>query len=151
MTTDIKIIYLIKLYFYKMNGTDRTDNIVKKQIFSLNRHLPRRRKTLAELLEEEKPHVIGADGTRHRFRNAEIKKLATLIDEKDYKNLKLPIYIEIDPNKGGSRIAGRLETKIICKILNLNSCENEVFIYKPDIKELRKEYPTATQYIFLVR
>jgi uncharacterized protein (UPF0216 family) len=134
-----------------MSSLDRTDNLVKKQVLSLNRHLPRKRKTLAELLEEEKPHVIGADGTRHRFKNVEIKKLATLIDEKDYKNLKLPIYIEIDSNSEGSRIAGRLETEIVCKILNLDSCKSELYIYKPDIKELRKELPTGTQYIFLVR
>ncbi|HML05266.1 MAG TPA: DUF61 family protein [Methanobacterium sp.] len=134
-----------------MSQLDRTDNIVKKQVLSLNRHLPRRRKNLGELLEEKKPHVIGADGTRHRFKNAEILKIASLIDEKDYKNLKLPIYIEIDSTREGSRIAGRLETDIVCKILNLDSCKSELYIYKPDIKELRKELPTATQYIFLVR
>lgn len=134
-----------------MSSLDRTDKIVKKQVLSLNRHLPRKRKTLAELLDEEKPHVIGSDGARHRFKNAEIKKLATLIDEKDYKNLKLPIYIEIDSNSEGSRIAGRLETEIVCKILNLDPCKSELYIYKPDIKELRKELPTGTQYIFLVR
>ena len=134
-----------------MSQLDRSDNIVKKQVLSLNRHLPRRRKNLAELLKEEKPHVIGADGTRHRFRSIELKKIASLIDEKDYKNLKLPIYIEIDSTSSSSRIAGRLETTIICKILNLDPCKSEVYIYKPDIKELRKELPTATQYIFLVR
>lgn len=134
-----------------MSGLDRADKIVKKQVVSLNRHLPRRRKNLAELLEEEKPHVLGADGTRHRFRSSELNRLASLIDKKEYKNLKLPIYIEIDSTSSSSRIAGRLETKIICKILKLDPCKNEVFIYKPDIKELRKELPTATQYIFLVR
>jgi uncharacterized protein (UPF0216 family) len=134
-----------------MSQLDRTDNIVKKQVLSLNRHLPRRRKNLAELLGEEKPHVVGADGTRHRFRGAELKKIASLIDEKDYKNLKLPIYIEIDSTSSSSRIAGRLETTIVCKILNLDPCKSELYIYRPDIKELRNEFPTATQYIFLVR
>ncbi|MGB9937469.1 MAG: DUF61 family protein [Methanobacterium sp.] len=134
-----------------MSRLDRSDNLVKKQILSLNRHLPRRRKNLAELLEEEKPHVLGADGTRHRFRSAELKKIASLIDEKDYKNLKLPLYIEIDSTSSSSRINGRLETKLVCKILNLKQCKDELFIYKPDIKKLRIEFPTATQYIFLVR
>jgi uncharacterized protein len=134
-----------------MSGLDRADNIVKKQVLSLNRHLPRRRKNLAELLDEEKPHVMGADGTRHRFRNAEIKRLAALIEENEYKNLKLPIYIEIDSTSSSSRITGRLETKIVCKILKIDPCKSELFIYRPHIKELRNEFPTATQYIFLVR
>ena len=134
-----------------MSKLDRADNILKKQVISLNRHLPRRRKTLAELLEEERPHVMGADGTRHRFRNSELKKIVDMVDEKEYKNLKLPIYIEIESTNTGARIVGRLETQVVCKILNMESCKNEVFIYRPDIKTLRSEFPTATQYIFLVR
>ena len=127
-----------------------SENLLKKQVVSLNRHIPRKRKTLAELLVEKKPHVIGADGTRHRFKNSEIKKIADLIDKSEYKNLKLPIYIEIEPTSG-ARIAGRIETKIVCKILNLDPCKSELFIYRPEIKILRSEFPTATQYIFLVR
>ena len=128
-----------------------SDNLLKKQVISLNRHLPRRRKNLAELLNEDKPHVIGADGTRHRFRSIELKRLASMMEKREYKNLKLPIYIEIDSTSSASRITGRLETRIICKILNLDPCKSEIFIYRPEIKELRKELPTATQYIFLVR
>ena len=74
-----------------------------------------------------------------------------MIEEKEYKNLKLPIYIEIDSTSSASRITGRLETVLICKILNLDPCKRELFIYRPDIKKLRNEFPTATQYIFLVR
>lgn len=128
-----------------------SDNLLKKQVVSLNRHLPRRRKTLDELLDEEKPHVMGADGTRHRFRSIELEKLATLIDKNDYKNLKLPFYIEIESTTSGARIAGRLETQIVCKILKIDPCKSELFIYRPEIRALRSEFPTATQYIFLVR
>ena len=134
-----------------MSKLDRAGNILKKQVISLNRHLPRRRKTLAELLEEERPHVIGADGTRHRFRSTELKKIADIIDKNEYKNLKLPIYIEIESTTSGARIAGRLETEVVCNILNLDPCKRELFIYRPEIKVLRSEFPTATQYIFLVR
>ncbi|MEN6291749.1 MAG: DUF61 family protein [Methanobacterium sp.] len=134
-----------------MKKLDRSDNILKKQVISLNRHLPRRRKTLAELLEEERPHVLGADGTRHRFKNTELKKIASMIDKEDYKKLKLPIYIEIESLTSGARIAGDIESTIICKILKIDPCKRELFIYRPQIKELRIEFPTTTQYIFLVR
>ncbi|MGZ7095566.1 MAG: DUF61 family protein, partial [Methanobacterium sp.] len=68
-----------------------------------------------------------------------------------YKKLKLPIYIEIESMTSGAKVTGRLETEIACKILNKESCKNEVFIYRPEIKELRSVFPTATQYIFLVK
>ncbi len=129
-----------------------SDNLLKKQVISLNRHIPRRRKTLSELLEEEKPHVMGADGTRHRFKNAELQKIASIIEERDYKRLKLPIYIEIESMTSGARIKGQLETMITCKILEIESdCKNEIFIYRPQIKKLRSVFPSATQYIFLIR
>ena len=134
-----------------MKKLDPSDNILKKQVISLNRHLPRRRKTLAELLREERPHVLGVDGTRHRFKNAELKEIASMIDKEDYKKLKLPIYIEIESLTSGARIAGDMESTIICKILNIDPCKRELFIYRPQIKELRIKFPTTTQYIFLVR
>ena len=60
---------------------------------------------------EERPHVLGADGTRHRFKKDELKKLSEIFGETEHHLLKLPIYIEIDSNASGSRISGRLETQ----------------------------------------
>jgi uncharacterized protein (UPF0216 family) len=132
-------------------GYNRGDRLVKKQILSLNKHLPRQRKFLEELLQMEKPHVIGADGTRHRFKKDELKKISAILSESEYHLLKLPIYIEIDSMASGSRISGRLENKVICNILALKNQDIEIYLYRKDIKMLRKELPTTTQYIFLVR
>lgn len=130
---------------------NRGDRLVKKQILSLNKHLPRQRKFLDELLHEEKPHVLGSDGTRHRFKKDELKKLSKILEENEHHLLKLPIYIEIDSNASGSRISGKLETKVICSVLEIEECSYEIYLYRKDIKMLRKEFPTTTQYIFLVR
>jgi uncharacterized protein len=130
---------------------NRGDRLVKKQILSLNKHLPRQRKFLDELLLEERPHVVGADGSRHRFKKDELKKLSEILDKSEHHLLKLPIYIEMDSNAAGSRISGRFENKVICGVLDIENCPNETYLYKPDIKILRKILPTTTQYIFLVR
>ena len=130
---------------------DQADRLLKKQIFSLNRHLPKQRKNLKELLEEDKPRVIGADGTRHRFKRDELKRIAKIIPEKDQSRLKLPIYLEIESETSGTRVAGDLELKILCNILKLEDCGREMYIYRPDLKIIRRELPTTTQYIFLVR
>jgi uncharacterized protein (UPF0216 family) len=130
---------------------NRGDRLVKKQILSLNRHLPRKRKFVDELLKEEKPHVVGADGIRHRFKKKELKIIKEILDESELHLLKLPIYIEMDSNAAGSKISGRLENKVICKILEIHESSNETYLYRQDIKMLRKELPTTTQYIFLVR
>ncbi len=133
------------------NNSDPADRLLKKQIFNLNRHLPRQRKNLKELLEEDKPHVIGADGTRHRFKRNELEKIAKIISKKDYTRLKLPIYLEIESQPSGVRVTGKLVLKIFCEILDLEDCGIEMYIYRPDLRIIRKELPTTTQYIFLVR
>jgi uncharacterized protein len=130
---------------------NRGDRLVKKQILSLNRHLPRKRKFLDELLKEEKPHVVGADGIRHRFKKVELNLIKEILSESELHLLKLPIYIEMDSNAAGSKISGKLENKVICKILDIPECSNETYLYRHDMKTLRKELPTTTQYIFLVR
>ncbi|HHT19072.1 MAG: DUF61 family protein [Euryarchaeota archaeon] len=130
---------------------NRNNRLLKKQIMSLNRHLPKERKSLKELLGENKPHVLGTDGTRHRFKRNELKKISSIIPNELWGQLKLPIYIEIDSDSSGSRITGKLECQIFCQILGRDDCDDEIYIYRPDIKLVRKILPTTSQYIFLVR
>jgi len=133
------------------NNSDRADRLVKKQIFNLNRHLPSKRKNLKELLEEDRPHVIGADGTRHRFKSAALQKISKLIPSKNYHLLKLPLYLEIESQTSGARISGKMELEVVCQILDMECRRNEIYIYRPDLKIVRRELPPTTQYIFLVR
>ena len=134
-----------------MRHDNQGDRLVKKQILSLNKHLPRKRKFLDELLLEERPHVVGGDNSRHRFKREELRRISEIIGESEHHLLRLPIYIEIDSNASGSRISGRLENKVICNVLKIKDCNAERYLYRKDIKILRKELPTTTQYIFLVR
>jgi len=130
---------------------NREERLLKKQIMVLNRHLPRRRKTLKELLGEERPHVLGNDGTRHRFKKKELDKISSFISPDKWGQLKLPLYIEISSEMNGSRIKGKLECRVVCRILEKEDCGEEIYIYRADVKVVRMELPTTSQYIFLVK
>jgi len=130
---------------------NREERLLKKQIMVLNRHLPRRRKPLKELLGEERPHVLGNDGTRHRFKKKELDKIASFISPDKWGQLKLPLYIEISSEMSGSRIKGKLECRVVCRILEKEDCGEEIYIYRADVKVVRRELPTTSQYIFLVK
>jgi uncharacterized protein (UPF0216 family) len=131
---------------------DQSDRLLKKQILSLNRHIPRQRKAVSELLVEDKPHVVSVDGSRHRFKRKELEMVASMLSDSERDVLKLPLYIEMDTMASGARVAGRLETRILCKILERKECpRDEIFIYRPEMKLIRQKLPTVTQYMFLVR
>ncbi|MDP1553233.1 MAG: DUF61 family protein [Methanobacteriaceae archaeon] len=130
---------------------DKSDIMLKKQIFNLNRHIPLERRNLEDLLRDERPHVLGVDGNRHRFKRSELERISKIIKPEEYYKIKLPIYIEIESNISGARILGNLEIDIVNSILKKDNQGDEVFIYRPEIRILRKELPTTTQYMFLVK
>lgn len=65
--------------------------------------------------------------------------------------MRLPIYIEIESDTSGARIAGEVEVKVVGEVLGRDDDGDEIYIYRPEIRVLRARFPTATQYIFLVR
>ena len=130
---------------------NQKERLLKKQIMVLNRHLPRRRKTLKELLGEDKPHVLGTDGSRHRFKKNELENIASLIPEESWEKLKLPLYIEISSEMSGSRIKGNVECRVVCQILEKDDCSEEIYIYRGEVKVVRSKLPTTSQYIFLIK
>ncbi len=128
---------------------------ITRAIRALNRHLPAERKTLAALLREDKPAVRGRDETIQHIKKEELRKIAGLIPEEAYSKLKLPIYIELTPDygRGISRIRGRMECEVVLKLLDKPESHEQprdtIFIYRDDIRRLRRELPTATQYAFI--
>ena len=124
------------------------DKTIYKFLHGLNTNF--KRKTLKELLNEEKPHVI-INGKRHRIKKRELDLLKELnVDE----NLKIPIVLEIDASLecGTVKIEGNEEEKVVCKILgkeiNIFNEERIIYIYKPELRILRRELPTTTTYLF---
>lgn len=131
---------------------DRTIRILSKHLKSLNIHLPEERKTLKYLLSEEKPRIKLRDGSTHIFKKAELKKLAEILPEGMHSRLRLPIYIELGSGrygKGTARIIGEPEVLVVAKVLGKEIAKkDEIYVYKPELRVLRRELPTTTQYIF---
>lgn len=131
----------------------KNERFLKKQIQSLNRHLPKRRHLLADLLEKDKPRIETKDGKSHRFKKGELRFLSELLPQKFHKRLRLPIIIRISPQfgRGAAKISGKPESLVVKKILEKNvEGEREVLIYRPEIRALRKKLPTTTQYAFQI-
>jgi uncharacterized protein (UPF0216 family) len=129
------------------------EGVFQRHIASLNRHLPKKRKSLSDLLREEKPFVVGRDGKSQRIKKEELRVISELLDESTSEQLMLPILIEL--SEYGARISGSTEASVVMKVLekeeDVFDKKDDLFIYKPEVQQLRKILPTATQYCFVTR
>ena len=62
----------------------------------MNRHVPSKRTSLAELLKAKEAEYQGRDGIRYRIKRQELEYLATIVDPWDQGKLKLPIIVMTD-------------------------------------------------------
>jgi len=122
----------------------------------LNAHLPRLRKSLAELLKEEHPSVLLNDGSAHFFKNKELSYLAGILTTEEQELLKLPILIEIIPGQTeiGLPAGGQsIEAKVLSQVIGMPMVDDKgnVNMYKSQLSEIRAKLKTTTQYMFSAR
>lgn len=131
---------------------------LSRTVKALNVHLPAERKTLATLLTEEHPSLEGRNGSQHRLMRAELEELARHIPRELQGQVKLPIYLELTPDYGRGiiRVYGKLECAIVRAILGKehggggeHERDDVLFIYRDDVRRLRRRLPTTTEYAFL--
>lgn len=131
----------------------QTDRVIAKTVQSLNKHLPRERKSLCDLLSEERPSIQSKDGSTHRIRRDELEMIAELVPKDRQKKIYLPILIEICPEfgRGAAKIRGSMYCLLVMELLEKEwKGEDEIIIYRPDVSRLRKSLPTASQYAFFM-
>ncbi|MDP6612670.1 MAG: DUF61 family protein [Candidatus Hydrothermarchaeota archaeon] len=132
---------------------DRATRTLSRQLQSLNQHLAKSRRSLDNLLEEDKPVVQLRDKSEHYFKPGELQKIAGLLTPGERQLFRLPIYIELSSDKygkGTARITGKIEGKVVAAVLGREPSGDELFLYRPELRVLRRELPTTTQYMFTV-
>lgn len=134
-----------------MEDRDRDLRLFARQMELLNRHLAVSKRDLESLLREERPRLALRDGSTHLIKKQELEYLRELAPEELRSQLLLPIYIELAAERygeGTARIVGKAECFIVARILGKEALGDEFFIYKPEVRVLRKALPTTTQYMF---
>jgi uncharacterized protein (UPF0216 family) len=125
---------------------------VRGELRLVNTGLPQSQKPLADLLNEEHPHVVCNDGSTHLFKKSELEYLASMLDTAEQRTLLLPMLIELGTSQGEAVIlcAAEVEEKIVSEALDMPVTREEgrIRIYKPQLALLRKRFKTTTVYIF---
>lgn len=120
---------------------------------AINAHVPRRRKSLEELLHENPPQIVCGDGSAHFFRKKELALLAGMLDQEESRELMLPMIIEVSSERSEMSIPSPkgTEAKILSNILDmkLSLAGNRVCVFKSQLGQIRKVLKTCTQYVFI--
>ncbi len=69
------------------------DAVLRDELRKLNTHLPKNRKTLADLLDEESPRVPSVGGQEIRLRKNELEDLAAALPDEAKKRIRLPLVL----------------------------------------------------------
>jgi hypothetical protein len=120
-------------------GYERYLSHIEMLIKRLNAHIPKNRKTLAQLLDEEEPSVEASDGSKIYFRRQDLEKLAENIPRELYGSLRLPIILvrRIELGKGVYVISGgEAERRVVLSMLGIRGIKGEAYLYRPQVSEL---------------
>ncbi len=112
------------------------------------------RKYFYELFNEKNPTIKLRDGSEVEIDKEELELIKNIMPNNYLKLLKIPILIEVNPDAYGSgvyKISGIAECYLISKILKKELIKkDELFIYRHELRQIRKLLPTTTQYIFII-
>ena len=122
----------------------------------VNAGLPRARKSLAVLLEEEQPSVLCSDGSQQMMKRAELAYLQGILDEQEQRLLLLPILIEMTGSGNDAIVLcpTDAESKVVAEVLGMMPRQEEpgrVRVYRPQLSVLRRKLRSTTQYAFSAR
>jgi uncharacterized protein (UPF0216 family) len=129
-------------------GEDKTlEYLLERELRIVNSYIASKRKSLAELLREEHPHVLTLSGDVHMFRKSELILAKEVIGE-DAEKLMLPIYVELIPAQTTTTgvIREEIAAKLVSTILGINHA-TPLYVYPIQLAELRRKIGTLIQYV----
>lgn len=125
---------------------------VRKLLEIMNRHVPTKRISLAELIRSQEAGYQGKDGVNYHIKRKELELLDAMLDPTEKQKLKLPIIIMTDTSyeAGGAwKVMGKVEVKVVSKIVGREpEFSDQMRLFHPHMVQLRRELPTATTTLF---
>jgi hypothetical protein len=127
------------------------DNILQHEIRKLNQHLPRTRRPISELLNEEIPAVPTHGGDTIILKREEVQRLAAEVPKEFHGRIRLPFVLlrRMDLGQGVFTVTGeQVEEFTVKKILGLTDLDyslhaldkQSLHLFRPQVSELMRKY-----------
>ena len=128
------------------------EKVMDGLIRNMNEHIPPKRKSLATMLDENDPFYLGKDGKKYKVSKDELGKLAACADPWELDRIKIPILLMTDTSYGNGywKVIGKPETRLISRLIKREpEKEDEILIFYPQLNDLRRQFPTATNAMYM--
>lgn len=132
---------------------DISERALAKMIEAVNRHLPQKSRTLAEMLKEKYPTIRARDGNEYLIERKELEFIAQHVDELDWEKFKIPIILEMCDVGGETLVYVRdkLHAEFIRKAFGYDRFVDDVLVlHMYEIQPIRRKLRTASQVLFKV-
>ena len=130
-----------------------SERTLAKIVEALNSHLPRKQRSLEELIKEKYPTFEARDGNRYLIERKELEFIAKYLDENEMKEFKLPIIFEMC-SVGNSRliyVKDKLHAEFIRRAFGYDRFhEGKMVLHMHEMADIRKILRTATQVAYEV-
>ncbi len=132
---------------------DISERALARMIEAVNKHLPQRSRTLAEMLKEKYPTIKARDGNEYLIEREELEFIAQYVDELDWDKFKIPIILEMCDVGGETLVYVRdkLHAEFIQKAFGYDRFVDDVLVlHMYEIRPIRRKLKTASQVLFKV-
>ena len=134
-------------------GSIMSERVLAKMVEAMNKHMPKKSKSLKEMLNEEMPTIKARDGNEYLIEKDEVEFISQYVDELDWDRFNLPIILEM--NKLGEEtvvyVRDKRHAEFIKKAFGYDRYVKDVMmLYMYELKSIRRKLRTATQVMFNV-
>jgi len=124
-----------------------------KMIEAMNKHMPAKKRTLKDMLEDDDPSIKAKDGNEYIIEKKELEFITEYIDEMDWSRFTVPILLEMNYLSGETVIfiRDRFHQEFLKKAFGFDRfVKDAMMIYPYEMQKVRKKLRTASQVIFKV-
>ncbi len=137
------------------NGRKGENEIVDRALATLvstvNSHLPRNSRMLAEMLEEDEPVIVARDGNEYLIERKELEFIAEYLDEEEIKSFPVPVILEMC-GVGGKTLVyvrNKKHAEFLKRAFGFDRFVNGVLVLElHEIHPIRRKLKTASQVMF---
>ena len=127
------------------------DRALATLVSTVNSHLPRNSRMLAEMLEEDEPVITARDGNEYLIERKELEFIAKYLDEEEMKNFPIPVILEMC-DVGGKTLVyvrNKKHAEFLKRAFGFDRFVNGVLVLELyEIHPVRRKLKTASQVMF---